>query len=219
MTTGPSSKPLSERLAERRQQQLAELDDVTQRQLSEHEKGLKQQLNDARRTTESAISDETQRLRTTLSEALGQIERQQTRRLSGWETALSDSEARQRQQIEGIEQRLSDAALQAERLSRIGGLRSWTRPAAITAAVMLAVGSVTAGGLHLADRLIDSRMDRLAVLNQEIQRAEEAAPRLPPSVEIRTIQGETYLVGIDPDEAWVGSLQDGTPVIQLTRED
>lgn len=213
--TGPSNTPLSEKLAERRQQQLAELDDVTQRQLSEHESGLRQQLSDVRRTTEAAISDETQRLRAMLSEALGQIERQQTRRLSGWETALSESEARQRQQIEGIEQRLSEAAIQAERLSRIGGLRSWTRPAAITAAVMLAVGSVTAGGLHLADRLIDSHMERLSVLNEEIQRAEQV-PRLPRDVEIREIQGGTYLVGIDPDTAWVGTLRDGTPVIALT---
>ncbi|WP_081785906.1 relaxase/mobilization nuclease domain-containing protein [Halomonas sp. BC04] len=63
--------------------------------------------------------------------------------------------------------------------------------------VMLAVGSVTAGGLHLADRLIDSRLERLITLRQDIRRAEEAAPRLPEGVEVRTIQGEPYLVGID----------------------
>ncbi|EWH02005.1 hypothetical protein Q427_11100 [Halomonas sp. BC04] len=62
---------------------------------------------------------------------------------------------------------------------------------------MLAVGSVTAGGLHLADRLIDSRLERLITLRQDIRRAEEAAPRLPEGVEVRTIQGEPYLVGID----------------------
>ncbi|PAU74070.1 hypothetical protein CK498_24525 [Halomonas salipaludis] len=213
---------MSERLAERRQQQLAELDDVTRRQLSEHENALQQQLNDARRTTEAAISDETQRLRTMLSEALGQIERQQTRRLSGWETALSDSEARQRQQIEGIEQRLADAANQAERLGRIGGLRSWTRPAAITAAVMLAVGSVTAGGLHLADRLIDSRVEYLITLRQEIRRAENL-PRLQEGmeIEVRTIQGENYLVleGINPGMRVLTIDNGQTPVIPLTRED
>ena len=216
MTTGPSSKPLSEKLAERRKEQLAELDSATQQQLSEHEDALQQQLSAVRRTTESAIHDQAQRL----SGALSEVEGRQMRRLSSWEAALNESEGRQREKIEGIEQRLSTAATQAERLSRIGGVRSWTRPAAITAAVMLAVGGVTASGLHLVDRLIDSRLERLSVLKEEIQRAAKA-PRLPEGVEIRTLNdGHTYLAGIDSDHAWKGTTDNGqTPVIRLTTED
>lgn len=134
---------------------------------------------------------------------------------NGGSSASSSVSPAARRQIEGIEQRLSTAATQAERLSRVGGLRSWTRPLAITVSVMVAVAGITAGGLHLTDRLIDLRWERLSALNQEIQRA-ESLPRLPQGVEIREIQGGTYLVGIDPDEAWVGILRDGTPVIELT---
>ncbi len=198
--TGPSSKRLSENLDERRKKLLGELEGATQRQLDEHERALQQLLNDARRTTEHAIRDQSNRL----------------------DTALSDAAAQQRQQIEAIEQRLSTAATQAERLSQVGGLRSWTRPLAITAAVMLAVVGVTASGLLLADRLIDSRLERLITLRQEIRRA-ESLPRLQEGmeIEIRTIQGEPYLVleGINP-EMRVGTIDNGqTPVIQLTRED
>ncbi|WP_280570812.1 hypothetical protein [Chromohalobacter sp. 296-RDG] len=188
--TGPSTKPLSEKLAERRAQQMDELDDVTRKQLSEHEKGLQALLSDARSTTEAVIRGQSERLT----------------------SALSEAETQQRQQIEGIEQRLASAAAQAERLSRVGGLRSWTRPVAITLAVMLAVGGVTAGGLAIADRLIDSRIQQLATLRDEIQRA-ESLPRLGDHLEVRTIQGETYLVG----EAWKGHMDDGTPVVSLTK--
>lgn len=196
MTTGPSNTPLSERLAERRQKQLAELDDVTQRQLQEHESALKQQFDGVRRTTTNAISAHSQSLIDSLSQA----------------------EMRQRQHLEAIEKRLATASAQAERLSRVGGLRSWTRPAAITVSVMLTVAGVTAGGLHLTDRLIDSRWERLSVLNHEIQRA-ESLPRLPQGVDIRQIEGHTYLTGIDPSNAWSGKLSDDTPVIRLTKGD
>ncbi|BCB62963.1 hypothetical protein HaloA020_36640 (plasmid) [Halomonas sp. A020] len=190
MTTGPSTKPLSEKLAERRAQQLAEMDSVTQTQLSEHENALRQQLAAARHTTESAIND----LNHSLSKQLNSV-------VTG-----------QREQIEQIEKRLATAVAQAERLSRAGGLRNWTRPAAITVAVMLAVGGMTAGGLAIADRLIDSRLQQLATLRQEIQRA-ESMPRLGDHLEIRTIQGATYLVG----EAWIGNMEDdGTQVVELT---
>ncbi len=193
MTTGPSNTLLSERLAERKAKQLGALEQSTQELLSEHENALQQLLNDARRTTESAIREQSHQL----------------------DQALNGAAAQQRQQLESIEKRLSTAATQAERLSRVGGLRSWTRPLAITAAVMIAVGGVTAGGLLLTDRLINSRLERLAMLQEEIQRAEQV-PRLPQGVEIRGIQGGTYLVGIDPRAAWTGSLQNGTPVIELT---
>lgn len=190
VTTGQSTKPLSEKLAERRAQQLAEMDSVTQTQLSEHENALRQQLAAARHTTESAIND----LNHSLSKQLNSV-------VTG-----------QREQIEQIEKRLATAVAQAERLSRAGGLRSWTRPAAITVAVMLAVGGMTAGGLAIADRLIDSRLQQLATLRQEIQRA-ESMPRLGDHLEIRTIQGATYLVG----EAWIGNMEDdGTQVVELT---
>lgn len=193
--TGPSTTPLSERLAERRAQQMGELDDVTQRLLSEHESALQQQLSDARRTTENAIRAHSEHLA----------------------TALSEVEMRQTRQIENLEHQLASAAKQAERLSRVGGLRSWTRPLAITVAVMIGIGGVTAGGLLLADRLIDSRIQTLMTLRDEIQRAENL-PRLPQGVEIRTIQGESYLVGIDPDTTFTGTINDGqTPVIGLTR--
>lgn len=192
--TGPSNTPLSERLAERKAQQLGALEQSTQELLKEHESALQQLLNDARRTTENAIREQSHQL----------------------DTALNNAAAQQRQQLESIEQRLSTAAAQAERLSRAGGIRSWTRPLAITTAVMLAVGGVTAGGLLLTDRLIDSRLERLAVLKEEIQRAEEAPKLLPQGVDIREIEGGIYLVGIDPRTAWTGSLQNGTPVIELT---
>lgn len=195
MTTGPLSKTLSERIAERRQQQLGEVERVTQRLLSEHENVLQQQLSDARRTTEDAIHAQSERL----------------------SAVLSESETQQRQQIEGIEQRLASAAAQAERLAQIGGIRSWTRPLAIALAVMVAVGVVTTSGLLLTDRLIDQRVERLTTLRQEIQRA-EALPRLPQGVDIREIEGHTYLMGIDPASAWVGTLNDDTPVIRLTQE-
>lgn len=178
---------MSERLAERRKKLLGELEGVTQRQLDEHASALQQLLNDARRTTESAIRAQSQHLT----------------------AALSDAEMQQRQQLEAIEQRLATAATQAERLSRVGGLRSWTRPLAITLAVMLAVGGTAAGGLLLTDRLIDSRLERLAGL-------------LPQGVEIREIDGQTYLVGIrvrqgseERRAGWAG-LWRGRPVVQLT---
>lgn len=189
MTTGPSTKPLSEKLAERRAQQLAEMDSVTQTQLSEHENALKQQLAAARHTTESAINDLNQNLSKQLNSVV----------------------AGQREQIEQINKRLATAAAQAERLSQVGGLRSWMRPAAITVAVMLAVGGMTASGIAIADRLIDSRLQRLATLQQEIQRIEQM-PRLGDHLEVITIDGATYLVG----EAWKGNMEDGTPVIELT---
>lgn len=195
MTTGGSNKPLSERLAERRAQQMGELDDATQKLLSEHESALQQQLSDARRTTENAIRAHSEHLATTLSEV----------------------ETRQTRQIENLEHQLASAAKQAERLSRVGGLRSWTRPLAITVAVMIGIGGVTAGGLLLTDRLIDSRIQTLMTLRDEIQRAENL-PRLPQGVEIRTIQGESYLVGVDPETTFTGTINDGqTPVIGLTR--
>lgn len=193
--TGPSTTPLSERLAARRAQQMGELDDVTQRLLSEHESALQQQLSDARRTTENAIRAHSEHLA----------------------TALSEVETRQTRQIENLEHQLASAAAQAERLSRVGGLRSWTRPLTITVAVMIGIGGVTAGGLLLTDRLIDSRIQTLMTLRDEIQRA-ESLPRLPQGVEVRTIQGESYLVGVDPNQAFTGTINDGqTPVIGLTR--
>jgi hypothetical protein len=174
---------------------MGELDELTQRLLSEHENGLRQLLSDARSTTEAAIRGQSERLT----------------------SALSESETRQRSEIERIEKRLEAAATQAERLSRVGGLRSWTRPAAITLAVMLAVGAVTATGVRVADLLIAGRIQELATLRDEIQRA-ESLPRLPQGVEIRTIRGETYLVGVDPDQAFTGTINGGqTPVIGLTR--
>lgn len=174
---------------------MGELDDVTQRLLSEHESALQQQLSDARRTTENAIRAHSEHLA----------------------TALSEVETRQTRQIENLEHQLASAAAQAERLSRVGGLRSWTRPLAITVAVMIGIGGVTAGGLLLTDRLIDSRIQTLMTLRDEIQRA-ESLPRLPQGVEVRTIQGESYLVGVDPNQAFTGTINDGqTPVIGLTR--
>lgn len=190
MTTGPSTKPLSEKLAERRAQQLAEMDSVTQTQLSEHENALKQQLAAARHTTESAIND----LNHSLSKQLNSVV------------------AGQREQIEQIEKRLATAAAQAERLSRAGGLRSWTRPAAITVAVMLTVSALVGSGILLTDWQINKRIQHLQTLNAEIQRA-ESMPRLGDHLEIRTIQGATYLVG----EAWIGNMEDGTPVVELTK--
>lgn len=197
MTVGSSNKPLSEKLAERQKDQLGKVENLTQEQLNEHVIALKQQLNTARDTTESAIRDQTERLT----------------------SALSEAETRQRGQIEGIESRLATAAAQAEKLSRIGGIRSWMRPAAITVSVMLAVGGVTVGGLAVADRVIDSRIERLTEINEEINRAKEQ-PRLPAGVEIRSLSdGQSYLIGVDPKRAWVGTLNDGqTPVIGLTRE-
>ena len=197
MTTGPSKASLSERLAERRKKQLDQLDELTQRLLSEHESGLRRLLSDAQSTTASAIHRQNERLSTTLNE----------------------TEQRQRQQIESIEKRLSAAADQAERLNKIGGIRSWTRPMAITMAVMLAVGGVTAGGLAVADRVFDSRLARLSALNTEIERA-ESQPRLPEGVEIRTLSdGESYLVGVDPNKAFTGTINDGqTPIISLTQK-
>jgi len=196
--TGPSNTPLSERLAERKAQQLGALEQSTQELLKEHESALQQLLNDARRTTENAIREQSHQL----------------------DTALNNAAAQQRQQLESIEQRLSTAAAQAERLSRAGGIRSWTRFLAITVAVTLGVtvgiSAAVGGGLKLTDRLIDSRLERLAVLKEKIQAAEEAPKLLPEGVEIREIQGGTYLVGVDPREAWTGSLQNGTPVIELT---
>jgi len=196
--TGLSNTPLSERLAERKAQQLGALEQSTQELLKEHENALQQLLNDARCTTENAI-------------------RGQSRRL---DTALSNAAAQQRQQLEAIEQRLSIAATQAERLSRAGGIRSWTRHWAVTVAVTLGatvgISVAVGGGLQLTDRLIDSRLGRLAMLQEEIQRAEQMPKLLPQGVEIREIQGGTYLVGVDPREAWTGSLQNGMPVIELT---
>lgn len=190
MTTGLSTKPLSEKLAERRAQQLAEMDSVTQTQLSEHENALKQQLAAARHTTESAIND----LNHSLSKQLNSVV------------------AGQREQIEQIEKRLATAVAQAERLSRAGGLRSWTRPAAITVAVMLTVSALVGSGLLLTDWQINKRIQHLQTLNAEIQRA-ESMPRLGDHLEIRTIQGATYLVG----EAWIGNMEDdGTQVVELT---
>lgn len=197
MTTGPSTKPLSERLAERRQRLLDETDSVTQQQLNEHASALQQQLSDARRTTEAAIDE---------------MSRSTSAQLTAFMTE-------QRRQIEQIEHQLSTAASQAERLSRVGGLRSWTRPLAITLAAMLAVGVVTAGGLKLTDRLIDNRWQTLATLNDEIERAKQV-PRLPQGVEIQTLSdGQPYLIGIDPKAAWHGTINDGkTPVIRLGSE-
>lgn len=195
VTTGPSNTPLNVRLAERRQQQLDALEQSTEELLNEHESALRALLSDVRRTTEAAIRDQSQHLT----------------------SALSESERRQRKPIEAIEQRLASAANQAERLSQIGSLQRWTRPLAIMVAVMLAVGAVTASGLLLTDRLIDSRLERLAMLRQEIQRAEQA-PRLPQGVAIRAIEGQSYLMGIDIDTAWTGRLDNGTPVIRLTTE-
>jgi hypothetical protein len=198
VTTGPSTKPLSEKLAERRAEQLAEMDSVTQTQLTEHENALRQQLAAARHTTESAINDLTQ----SLSKQLNSVT------------------AGQREQIEKIEKRLATAAAQAERLSQVGGLRSWTRPAAITVAVMLTVSALVGSGILLTDWQINQRIQRLQTLNVEIQRAENQ-PRLPQGVEIRTINGQTYLVGIDAQQAWVGSVGEGAekqPVIRLTEE-
>lgn len=188
--TGPSTKPLSEKLAERRAQQLAEMDSVTQTQLSEHENALRQQLAAARHTTESAIND----LNHSLSKQLNSV-------MTG-----------QREQIEQIEKRLATAVAQAERLSRAGGLRSWTRPAAITVAVMLTVSALVGSGILLTDWQINKRIQHLQTLNAEIQRA-ESMPRLGDHLEIRTIQGATYLVG----EAWIGNMEDdGTQVVELT---
>lgn len=196
MTTGPSTKPLSEKLAERRAQQLAEMDNVTQAQLTEHENALKEQLAAARHTTESAINDLTH----SLSKQLNSVT------------------AGQREQIEQIEKRLATAAAQAERLSQVGGLRSWTRPAAITVAVMLTVSALVGSGILLTDWQINKRIQHLQTLNAEIQRAENQ-PRLPQGVEIHSIAGESYLVGVDPDKAFTGTINDGqTPVIGLTRE-
>lgn len=193
--TGQPNKPLSERLAERRAQQMGELDNVTQRLLNEHESAFQQQLNAARRTTERAIRAHSQHLN----------------------SALSEVETRQTRQIQTLEQRLASAAAQAERLSRAGGLRSWTRPLAITCAVMIGVSAATAGGLLLADRMIDSRIERLATLKQQIERAERL-PRLPAGVGLHTAGGHTYLTGVDPSQAFIGSINDGqTPVIGLTR--
>lgn len=174
---------------------MGELDDVTQRLLNEHESALQQQLSDARRTTEAAIRAHSEHLA----------------------TALSEVETRQTRQIQNLENQLASAAAQADRLSRVGGLRSWTRPLAISVAVMIGIVGVTAGGLLLTDRLIDSRIQKLVTLRDEIQRAERL-PRLPQGVEIRTIQGESYLVGVDPNQAFTGTINDGqTPVIGLTR--
>ena len=189
MTTGLSTKPLSEKLAERRAQQLAEMDSVTQTQLAEHENALKQQLAAARHTTESAIND----LNHSLSKQLNSV-------VTG-----------QREQIEQIEKRLATAVAQTERLSRAGGLRSWTRPAAITVAVMLTVSALVGSGILLTDWQINKRIQHLQTLNAEIQRA-ESMPRLGDHLEIRTIQGATYLVG----EAWIGNMEDGTQVVELT---
>lgn len=189
MTTGQSTRPLSEKLAERRAQQLGEVDELTQKLLSEHESDLRQQLSDARRTTESAIHAHSQHLN----------------------SALSEVETRQTRHIQTLEKRLASAASQAERLSRVGGLRSWMRPVAITLAVMLTLAGLTASGLLLTDQWIDSRIQKLGYLQNEIQQIENL-PRLGNHLEIRTIQGATYLVG----DAWTGNLEDGTPVIELT---
>jgi len=187
---------LSERLAERRKRQLDELDELTQRELKEHERDLKRLLSDARTTTVSAINSQNERLSASLNEA----------------------EQRQQQQAKQIEQRLAMAVVQAERLSRVGGIRSWTRPAAITLAVMLTISALVGSGILLTDRLIESRLVRLETLNTEIERA-EALPRLPQGVAVRTLNdGHTYLTGIDPNTAWVGTLNDDTPVIRLTTE-
>lgn len=195
MTTGGSNKPLSERLAERRARHLGEVDELTQKLLSEHENDLRQQLRDARRTTERDIRAHSQHLN----------------------SALSEVETRQERQIQSLETRLASAAEQAERLSRAGGLRSWTRPLAITVAVMLGLAAATAGGLLLSDRLIDSRVQKLAYLKNGIERAQEQ-PRLPQGVEIQVIDGHTYLTGVNPDRAFIGTINDGqTPVIGLTR--
>ncbi|WP_235818921.1 hypothetical protein [Vreelandella massiliensis] len=196
MTTGVSNKPLSEKLAERRKKQLAELDDVTQQQLHEHVSVLQQQLSDVRRTTETAI-------------------RKQSEKTT---SALNEFRQQHQQQIKDIEQHLAQAANQAERLSRAGSLQSWIRPLSITLSVMLTVGAITSGGLLLTDRLIDNRLDRLAILRKEIRRAEQI-PRLPEGIQIRAFQGATYLLGVDPDTMWTGTINDGqTPVIRLTRE-
>ena len=196
MTTGLSTTPLSERLAERRKRQLDELDELTQRELKEHERDLKRLLSDARTTTVSAINSQNERLSASLNEA----------------------EQRQQQQAKQIEQRLAMAVVQAERLSRVGGIRSWTRPAAITLAVMLTISALVGSGILLTDRLIESRLVRLETLNTEIERA-EALPRLPQGVAVRTLNdGHTYLTGIDSKTAWVGTLNDDTPVIRLTTE-
>lgn len=182
---------MSERLAERKARQLDELEQSTQALLSEHERALQQLLNDARRTTENAIREQSHQL----------------------DTALSDAAAQQRQQVEAIERRLSTAATQAERLSRAGGIRSWTRHLAITVAVTVGVtvgiSVAVGGGLKLTDRLIDSRLERLAGL-------------LPQGVEIREINGQTYLVGIrvrqgseEHQVGWTGLWRE-RPVLQLT---
>lgn len=195
MMAGSSNKPLSERLAERRNEQLDELEKSTKSLLSEHATDLQQLLNDARHTTENAIRAYSEHL----SARLFEVETRQTR------------------QIQNLEHRLASAASQAERLSRVGGLRSWMRPLAITVAVMMAVGSVTMGGLRLMDGVITSRTEQLAELRRQIARA-EGLPRLPAGVEIRAVEGHTYLIGIDPDTVWRGTTDSGqTPVIRLTR--
>lgn len=197
MTTGVSNKPLSERLAERRKKQMDELDDVTQRQLSEHESALRRQLSDVRLTTETAI-------------------RKQSEKTT---SALNEFRQQHQQQIQDIEEHLAKAANQAERLGRAGDIQSWIRPLSITLSVMLTVGAITSGGLLLTDRLIDNRLERLAMLHREILRVEQL-PRLPQGVEIRTLNdGSTYLLGVDPDTMWAGTINDGqTPVIRLTKE-
>lgn len=195
MTTGESNTLLKKRLDARRSELMGELEIVTRRQLHEHESALQQQLSDARRTTENAIRAHSEHLATTLSEV----------------------ETRQTRQIENLEHQLASAAAQAERLSQVGGLRSWTRPLAITVAVMIGIGGVTAGGLLLTDRLIDSRIQTLMTLRDEIQRAENL-PRLPQGVGLHTAGGHTYLTGVDPDRAFIGTINDGqTSVIGLTR--
>lgn len=179
-------------------------------------KPLSENLAEQRAQQLAEVHDMTQRLLTEHESAFRQ-QLNDVQRTTG--NAIREVETRQTKQLQTLEKHLENATRQARRLNRTGGIRSWMRTLATTVAVMIGITAATAGGLQLTDRLINSRLERLATLNQEIEQAENL-PRLPEGIEIRTLgDGFTYLTGIDPDTAWTSTLQDGkTPVIRLTED-
>ncbi|MFQ2373892.1 hypothetical protein ACK306_20290 [Aeromonas caviae] len=200
---------LSERLAQRQAEELAEVATLTEDNLTQLSERLTKHVSAELSTTGDAIRQQSAQINALLRSQQSALEQQQTtvdalKRLSladleqireGLNDAITLAQGEAiKQAIEPLRTALEQLKQDGETLGRVT-FRGWLKPVCIGLVICLGMGGLVWGAASLLQVEINNKLQDLQALKQEISQAEATLKRLPKGVRfVKQENDKRYIV-------------------------